>query len=103
MMMNEMDVRDAVVVHRPEVQPNLHQAALHLQQLVEWVNSVSDGWSYWHRAHRGAKRLMDLLQAHRWSLYGDADDCTEAEVRRALVTAKAFITRNGGDWREVFS
>lgn len=80
--MNEMEIEDARV--RYAGHPVKRQATRILQELVELANSCSDGWPYWKKPSRAAKKLMELVQR---------DDPTAAELRKACVPIKSFLTR----------
>jgi hypothetical protein len=96
MWLNEYDVNEAVcrIEIRRGVQPNRYRAALVLAALVEWTNSHSDGWPYWAKPSRASTRLQEIVAP---ALLGRGlqheDDITAAEVDKALVPVKAFLTR----------
>lgn len=99
MWMNEYEVEDAVLRFGVDGRtPNLGKAARNLMNLMHWTNRNSDGWPYWAKPARAAKQLMTLLQSvDRW----EPQDVTEAEVKKALVPVKAFLTRQGVAHEEV--
>lgn len=57
--MNEYDVNDAV--RRWTYDPVLGPAARTLQNLMQAVNSNSDGWPYWQAPRRASKLLQALV------------------------------------------
>jgi hypothetical protein len=78
----------------------LHRAAIVLDRLARWADRNSDGWAYWPKPARAAKRLMELLSsADRW----DPADVPESEVQRALIPVKAFLTRQGTTFEAMMS
>lgn len=98
LFMNEHDVEGALRLFNDVDTPNLYRAAESLALLVDWTNSHSDGWAYWPKPCRAAKGLQQLLQdgitAYR---RGAEQDCTEADLKKALVPVRAFLTRQGAD------
>jgi hypothetical protein len=58
------------------------------------ANEVSDGWCYWPKPCRAAKKLQELIQANdvrskKW----DAPEVTEKDLKAAIAPIKAFMTR----------
>lgn len=99
MFMNEWEVERAVERFNTDEFPNLGLASRSLYRLMRWTNANSDGWAYWSKPIRAAKQLQVLLSGvDRW----DPQDVTEAEVKKALVPVKAFLTRQGVDHAVVF-
>jgi hypothetical protein len=105
--MNRWDVEDALrhYTERPfnnTVQPNAVTAAIALAGLMEWTDDNSDGWPYWTKPSNAAKRLQEYLSGWR-KRYVDGDDAdlSDAELTAMLRPVKAFLTRQGADWREV--
>jgi hypothetical protein len=69
-----------------------------IDRLRYWTNRNSDGWAYWPKPVRAAKNLMVLLESgDRW----DPADVTEAELKKAIVPIKSFLTRHGVAHEEV--
>lgn len=99
LFLNEYDVESAVIRYATDSStPNLGTAALALARLVDWTNSHSDGWAYWPKPARAARSLQQLLSdADRYN----PQDVTPAELQRALVPIKAFLTRQGTSLGEV--
>lgn len=92
MFMNEFEIENAVTETRHL--PNLHTAASELERLMDWANRNSDGWHSWPKPARAAAKLMALIEGAK--LYtGRAEDCTEADVKKALIPVKVFLTRHG--------
>ena len=80
--------------------PNLLVAVQTVDRLRMWTNRNSDGWAYWPKPVRAARKAMELVDSgDHW----DFDDVTEAELKRALVPIKSFLTRHGVDHDEVLS
>jgi len=80
-------------------QPNLQRGALVLSRLMWWADANSDGWAYWPKPARSAKKLQTLL-------YGKdaySPDVTDAELKAALSPVKAFLTRHGVSHEKVLS
>jgi len=59
MFMNEHDIDEALV--RFSRHPLLGPATKTIDSLRDGVNACSDGWPYWQRPQRAAKRLSDLI------------------------------------------
>jgi hypothetical protein len=80
--------------------PVLGPAIETLGNLVVWTNCHSDGWAYWPKPCRAAKRLMEMIERDgTWEFsQGERLDATEAEYKAALRPIKAFRTRYGGDF-----
>jgi hypothetical protein len=91
--MNSWDIDRSVAVY--DRHPILGPASKTLQNLERWTNENSDGWAYWPKPCRAAKKLMELLD--RDPRYGE-DDVTEADYKAALQPIKSFRTRQGADF-----
>ena len=86
--------------------PILGPATATLRNLSDWTNANSDGWAYWPKPVRAAKRLIELIErdgTNRYVSDSERDDVTEAEYRAALRPIKAFRTRQGADFEIVES
>ena len=90
--MNEYNIDDAV--YRYKGHPVLGPATRSLRNLKDLVNRNSDGWAYWPKPSRAAKQLMNLIEGDPRDRYGDREDVTAAQVRKAYVPIKSFLTRN---------
>jgi O-acetylhomoserine/O-acetylserine sulfhydrylase-like pyridoxal-dependent enzyme len=79
--------------------PNLATGAWILGNLMDWTNSNSDGWPYWTKPSRAAKRLMEALNLAKQAYYRGTmvGDLTDAQLRAVLSPIKAFLTRQGVD------
>lgn len=99
MWMNEYDIEEALRLTAHFELPNKRRAAEVLDRLKDWTNRNSDGWPYWQKPARAANKLMELIDLT--AVRRTSEDCTEAELRRALVPIKAFLTRQHVDHVEV--
>jgi len=104
MWMNEAEIADAVDLFDPEVTPNRYRAAANLCRLMRWTNENSDGWPYWRKPIRAAAKVCDLLQGD--GTWADkqrlqTEDCTTAELTKALAPIKAMLTREGAEHPEL--
>ncbi len=90
LFMNRWDIEDAVRQHADD--PILGPASRTLHNLMEWTDNNSDGWPYWPKPCRAAKRLQELFQLRR------VDPVTVEEYKAALRPIKAFRTRQGADF-----
>ena len=100
MFYNEFEISQAVRKHDANVRPNLAILAHTLDALMTWTNSNSDGWAYWPKPMRAAKRAaehLDEFDRRTWANSGlDADaDISDADLKAALTPIKAFLTRQG--------
>jgi hypothetical protein len=98
--MNEYDVGDAydAYAERDDL-PNLAVAVVALSDLVTWTNRNSDGWPYWQKPSRAASKLQGLIQSvDRWH----PKDLARDDVKRAITPIKAFLTRQGVAYSDVF-
>jgi hypothetical protein len=92
--MNTWDIDEAVCRFRK--MPNLGQATRFLAAFRDEVDTHSDGWAYWPKPRRAAKKLMALIQHKTDILWrGDISDATAAEFKATLPPIKAFYTRHG--------
>lgn len=95
--MNEYEIDRAVVMFKGH--PILGPASQTLSNLRDATNGNSDGWVYWPKPARAAKRLMDLLQQGETRLRGYTwplpPEVTLADYRKAVTPLKAFRTRSG--------
>lgn len=99
--MNTYEIEEAMyrLVNDEDRLPNLTQGVLVLARLAVWTNRNSDGWAYWPKPVRAARRLMELVQSvDRW----EPEDVTSADLRKACAPIKAFLTRHDVDHAEVF-
>jgi hypothetical protein len=102
MFMNDYEIHSAQQRYGAQSgQPNLGKATDNLAALADWANANSDGWAYWPKPRRAAKRLQELIQAadkasRDYSTDGTAD-ITAADLTKALAPIKAFLTRQGVD------
>ena len=92
LFMNEWDIEQAVSLHRNH--PILSKATKLLQDLMNLTNQVSDGWPYWSKPCRAARKLQELIQANdprtkKW----DAPEVTEADLKRAVAPIKTLLTK----------
>ena len=102
--MNRYEVDDAAVDYREH--PVLGPATLTLYNLMAWTDDNSDGWPYWQKPSRAAKRLMEVIEGHkRRARRADPRDetppVTAADVRKAYTPIKAFLTRQGVESSEI--
>lgn len=101
MFMNRWEVDDAC--ERYATHPILGPATQTLRNLMDWTDSHSDGWAYWPKPTRAAKRLMELIQrdgrARTWIEERERNDVTAAEYKAALKPIKAFRTRQNADFQ----
>jgi hypothetical protein len=95
MFLNEYDVAEALVTFAEH--PILGPATRTLSALVIATNANSDGWAYWPKPSRAARKLQELIVRDGTYQYrsGDRPDVTVAEYRKALAPLKAFRTRSG--------
>jgi hypothetical protein len=88
--MNEMEIEDALCRFRED--PILGPAAQTLDNLRKVANQNSDGWVYWPKPARAAKKLMTLLQGA--SSFRSPVAVTADQVRAAYTPIKSFLTRS---------
>jgi hypothetical protein len=92
LFMNEWDIDEALA--RYVGHPVLGPATQTLANLRDATNANSDGWAYWPKPCRAAKRLQELIQGGRDSRWDtERADVTVAAYRKALVPIKSFRTR----------
>ena len=101
LFMNQWDIEDAVRWAEAEDDPVMIAATRTLRNLMDWTNRNSDGWAYWPKPVRAAKRLQELIQAHHPFRSQWLDPVTVAEYKVALRPIKAFRTRQGADFEIV--
>lgn len=100
MWMNEYEVEQHLIAWDDDDHPVARAASKTLANLVEAVNSCSDGWPHWAAPAKAADRLMTLLQAldraERDTI--QSLDMTPAMYRKALTPLKSFRTKRGVDF-----
>lgn len=100
--MNEYDVEDADRRFSREADefPNCAAGAATMVRLVNWTNRNSDGWPYWKLPSNASAKLQDALmeRLHKW----DAEDMTEADLKKCYSPIKAFLTKRKVDHRIIF-
>lgn len=97
--MNTYDIENALATALTVGETsNLTHGVHVLIRLHNWTNRNSDGWAYWPKPVRAAARLIELIEGvDRW----DPEDVSSADLKRALVPIKSFLTRQGVDHSEV--
>lgn len=93
MFMNDYAIDRARVMATRNRWTNRAKLVKAVNALREWADDNSDGWAYWPKPVRAAKRAMEVIE-------GDGTnraDATEAEVKAALVPIRSFLTRQGVD------
>lgn len=96
MYMNDWDIDQSVRRHKGH--PVLGPATQTLASLRDAANANSDGWAYWPKPARAAKKLMELIQGPEGLAYyydDERPDATPAKLRAAYAPIKAFRTRTG--------
>jgi len=81
--MNASEVEWAMQKHKNH--PILGKATKVLYNLMESVNTFSDGWHSWPKPCRAAGQLMTLIQ--------NPHDVTEDAYKKALTPIKRFCTK----------
>ena len=84
---NDFDITRAR--QRFENHPILNQATALLQNVAFDADANSDGWAHWPKPARACKQLMELIDAG----YLNANNVTEAQLRKAAAPVKAFYSR----------
>lgn len=94
LFMNEYEIDDALARYRGH--PVLGPATQTLANLRDAANANSDGWAYWPKPCRAAKKLQELIQGERLSRFDDERaDATPALLRAAYTPIKTFRSRQG--------
>jgi hypothetical protein len=94
--MNRWEIEEAV--DRYATHAVLGPATRTLQSLRDAADANSDGWAYWPKPARAARRLMELIERDgtaRDRVDQERKDVTGTELRKAYVPIKAFRTRSG--------
>lgn len=92
--MNEYEIKENVV--RFANHPALGPATQFLHAFMNEVNMHSDGWPYWSPPVHACNQLITLINRGVERYYHrTAPDVTIAEVQKALVPIKSFMTRRG--------
>lgn len=74
--------------------PILGTATAQLEELAQWTNRVSDGWAYWPKPCRAARKLQEMIGSTRAYLDDpEREDVTAEQYAAALRPIKAFRTR----------
>jgi hypothetical protein len=95
--MNDFNLDRAARRYDPEVVPYRAALVLVVAALRDWTNDNSDGWAYWPKPCRAAKRAMEFIQSTAYPEYErrQSEDISEKEFKAALAPIKAFLTRQG--------
>src|SRR5574338_536809 len=95
--MSEYDIDVALRRFDPGRTPNRAYLAAVVDALRDWANSNSDGWAYWPKPARAARRAFELIDGYTTPdrTAQEEYDATDAEVRAALAPIKALLTRQG--------
>jgi hypothetical protein len=77
--------------------PNRAALVAHVDALRRWADDNSDGWAYWPKPARAARRAMELIQSttNAANYAQEREDITDREFREALRPIKAFYKRHG--------
>lgn len=100
--MNEWDIDEALGRYRDH--PVLGPATQTLANLRDAANANSDGWCYWPKPVRAAKKLQELIKGDDPRIAWrdpDREDATSDALRKAYAPIKAFRTREGLDFEIV--
>lgn len=105
MWLNEYEVEDSVRRAINADMPNTETAARRLRNLMDYVNANSDGWPYWRKPQAASKKLSTAIHLRLWAGWDKRikEDMTPEELKAALTPIKAFLTREGADWKEIFA
>ena len=94
LFMNDYEIQSALRSVDERETPNLAAAVVALARLADWADANSDGWHSWPKPCRAAKNLQALIQSvDRYR----PTDVTAAEVKKAMVPVRSFLTRQGVD------
>lgn len=85
--MNTWEIDEAA--HRFASHPVLGRATKLLADLRDIADQNSDGWCYWPKPCRAAKKLQELIQ----ECSHDQEKATEAALKKAVTPIKTFYTR----------
>lgn len=93
LFMNEWEIDNAYRRYRDH--PVLGPATITLCALRDATNACSDGWAYWPKPCRAARKLQELITGDPTRSYHDDEraDATAAKLRAALAPIKALRTR----------
>lgn len=94
MFMNQSEIEEALARHRNH--PVLSKATRLLYDLMDLANNISDGWCYWPKPCRAAKKLQEMIKNYenaKRASYPPVVEPTEADLKKAVVPIKAFLTR----------
>jgi hypothetical protein len=97
--MNAYDIEHAA--RHYAAHPVLGPATKTLENLCDWANQNSDGWAYWPKPARAARKLMELVEGEAAIWLTRRDDATAADYRKALAPVKAFRTKQKADFEIV--
>ena len=75
--------------------PNRLALVMVVDNLREWADQNSDGWAYWPKPCRAAAPAMRLIDSttNAENNRQEREDITDAQMRRAVVPIKAFLSR----------
>lgn len=95
--MNDYDLDRARARFTRSSTPNRLALVMVVDNLREWTNENSDGWAYWPKPCRAAKKAMEHIQGGTWDHeeYQETQDITDAEMHAAVRPIKAFLARQG--------
>lgn len=101
--MNEYDIGRATLRFSRGDTPNRLRLAEVIENLMLWANRNSDGWAYWPKPCRAARKAIELVESRTNAENDEQEqtDATDAEVKAALVPIKSFLTRHGVAHSEV--
>lgn len=97
--MNDYDLSFAKVRFDRAGCPNRYHLATAVDSLREWADRNSDGWAYWPKPARAARKAMLLIQSttNAANTEQEMEDATDAETKAALAQIKRFLTTQGVD------
>ena len=82
-------------------QPNRIKLLRAVNALRVWADENSDGWAYWPKPAKAAARAMEAIQPDVTRRAWELPDVTDADLTKALSPIKAFLTRQGADWKAI--
>jgi hypothetical protein len=100
MYMNEYDL-DFAVERFSNCALRRYRVALVVQRLADWTDRNSDGWAYWPKPARAARRAMEQIQSttHAENVRQEEGDLTEEGMTAVLRPIRAFMTRQINEGR----
>lgn len=93
--MNQNEIEDARkrIVEDPNFPPHFKKAAIFLNDFMDLINSISDGWPYWSYGTKCSSDLQEIVRNARWPVGPYATELNQSACKKAMAKVTNFLKR----------